>query len=137
MNTLRHFKYAVSQILSFTLRSSPFLLIQDRLTNNMAKPKGGAQPGAGNPGYGKMELIRSNFDKFSPVFWQLMERFSQSKSKDDQRFFLQEFNKIQTKMIPQAISDPSGGPIVIQWLSASPIIPGDGQNVSTTHPHAG
>jgi len=56
----------------------------------------------GNPGYGKLENIRENYDKFSPVFWTLMEEFSKSKSKEDKRFFVQEFNKIQTKMIPHA-----------------------------------
>jgi hypothetical protein len=29
----------------------------------------------GNPGYGRSEMIRQNVDKFSPVFWQLMDEF--------------------------------------------------------------
>jgi hypothetical protein len=70
----------------------------------------------GNPGYGKMENIRQNVDKFSPVFWDLMGKFAKSKSKDDQRFFIQEFNKIQTKMIPQQLTGANDGPVQVQWL---------------------
>lgn len=68
----------------------------------------------GNPGYGKMENIRQNVDKFSPLFWDLMEGFAKSKSKEDQRFFIQEFNKIQTKMIPQELTGEGGGDIKVQ-----------------------
>lgn len=68
----------------------------------------------GNPGYGKSEKIRENVDKFSDTFWTLMEEFAKSKSKEDKKFFIQEFNKIQTKMIPQTVQgDEDGGPIKV------------------------
>jgi hypothetical protein len=86
----------------------------------------------GNPGYGKMENIRQHVDKFAPVFWQLMEEMAQSKSKDDKKFFIQEFNKIQTKMIPTEVGGIGGEPIAITWQpSLSPIVPGNGQSTST------
>jgi hypothetical protein len=72
----------------------------------------------GNQGYGKTELIKGNVDKFSPLFWQLMEKYAKSKVKEDQKFFMQEFNKIQTKMIVQQVSGPDNGPIPVQWMSS-------------------
>ena len=87
----------------------------------------------GNPGYGKSEMIRENVDKFSPVFWQLMERMSKSKSKEDQRFFIQEFNKLQVRMIPQQLGGIGDEPIKVEWLqSQSPTSPAAGPNNSTT-----
>ena len=70
----------------------------------------------GNPGYGKLELIRTNVNKMSPVFWKLMTEFSESKSKDDRKFFMQEFNKIQTKMIPTEVGGINGEPIAVKWM---------------------
>jgi hypothetical protein len=71
----------------------------------------------GNPGYGKMENIRLNVDKFMPRFWKLMEEASRG-NRDDKRFFMQEFNKIQTKMIPQTLDgDGEGGPIQVNLIS--------------------
>lgn len=69
----------------------------------------------GNPGYGKLELIRTNVSKYTPVFWQLMDEFSKSKSKDDKRFLITEFNKIQTKMIPQDGNLDFTGELKIKW----------------------
>jgi hypothetical protein len=31
----------------------------------------------GNPGYKKVENIRVNIDKFSPIFWKLMGQFGE------------------------------------------------------------
>src|SRR5690242_11927818 len=93
--------------------------------------KGGARPGAGNPGIGKMKQLKDNMDKYEPLFWQLMERFGHSRSKEDQRFFVQEFNKLQAKLIPQQLSGEGGGPVQVQWLSQSLTSPVSGQNPST------
>jgi hypothetical protein len=87
----------------------------------------------GNQGYGKTELIKGNIDKFSPLFWDLMEKFAKSKTKEDQKFFMQEFNKLQAKLIPQQLSGVGDEPIQVQWQqSLSPIIHADGPTVSTT-----
>jgi hypothetical protein len=58
-----------------------------------------------------MENIRLNVDRFMPKFWKLMEEFANSKSKDDKKFFIQEFNKIQTRMIPTEVGGINGEPI--------------------------
>ena len=71
----------------------------------------------GNPGYGKLELIRTNVTKLSPKFWLLMEEFADSKSKDDKKFFMTEFNKIQTKMIPQDVNTDLTGKVSFKWQS--------------------
>jgi hypothetical protein len=33
------------------------------------KNNGGARKGAGNPGFGKVFLLKENVEKFSPIFW--------------------------------------------------------------------
>jgi hypothetical protein len=92
----------------------------------------------GNPGYGKLEMIRENVDKFSPVFWSLMEKMSKSKSREDQRLFIQEFNKLQVRMIPQQIGGVGDEPIQITWQqSQSHISPGNGRPTSTSQSNAG
>lgn len=100
--------------------------------------KGGKRAGAGNPGYGKMEFIRTNVEKFSPKFWVLMEEWSKSKDFEKQKVFIQEFNKIQTKMIPQEVGGPGGGPIPVQWMSSQSPTPQEvGQIGFTTQPNDG
>jgi hypothetical protein len=80
--------------------------------------RGGARPNSGSKGYGKTEQIRQQFDKFSPLFWQLMEEMAKSKIKEDKKFFITEFNKIQTKMIPQTLQgDEEGGAIQIKVIN--------------------
>jgi hypothetical protein len=90
----------------------------------------------GNPGYGKMKQLEANMDKFEPLFWQLMEEFAKSKSKEDKRFFIQEFNKIQTKMIPTELGGINGEPIQVTWLQ-SPTPQENGPKRSTPLVHAG
>lgn len=100
--------------------------------------RGGVRPGAGNKGYGKTEMIKQNFDRFSPVFWQLMEEMANSTSKDDKKFFITEFNKIQTKMLPQEIGGVDGGSIRITWESQeSPTAQETGQDNSMTQENDG
>ena len=68
-------------------------------------------------------MIRTNFEKFSPDFWRLMGEFSKSKVKEDKRFFIQEFNKIQAKMIPQTLVGDPENPIEHKVTSIKYIIP--------------
>jgi hypothetical protein len=90
----------------------------------------------GNPGYGKSEMIRENVDKFSPLFWQLMEKFGKSKTKADQRFFIQEFNKIQVRMIPQELTGEGGGEIKVSIMqygnSSTSQVPAKGLPATTS-----
>jgi hypothetical protein len=46
-----------------------------------------------------------------------MGEFATSKSKDDKRFFITEFNKIQTKMIPTEVGGPGGEPLEIKVIN--------------------
>lgn len=71
----------------------------------------------GNPGYGKMQNIRDQVDKFSPLFWSLMEEMAISNRKEDKKFFIQEFNKIQTKMIPQDVSADVNGEMTLNIVN--------------------
>ncbi len=67
----------------------------------------------GNQGYGKMELVRQNVDKFSPKFWELMEIYANSRNPDFEKIFITEFNKLQVKMIPQVVAGDKDKPIPI------------------------
>jgi len=73
--------------------------------------------GRGNPGYGKMEFIRTNVEKFSPKFWELMEIYANSRNIEQEKIFIVEFNKIQAKMIPQLVGGDSENPIPVSILS--------------------
>jgi hypothetical protein len=73
----------------------------------------------GNQGYGKTEMIRMNFDKFSPKFWELMETFADSKDIKKQTLFITEFNKIQVKMMPQVIAGDKDNPIPIIYVPSN------------------
>lgn len=75
--------------------------------------------GRGNPGYGKMEFIKANVEKFSPKFWELMEIYSNSRNPEMEKFFMTEFNKIQAKMIPQIIGGDADMPIPVSILSSA------------------
>jgi hypothetical protein len=93
----------------------------------------------GNPGYGKMEGIRANVDKFSPLFWELMEKMANSKAKEDQKFFITEFNKIQTRMIPQTLQgDDDGGPIQVKVINygSNPSAQLSAEELSATSPRS-
>jgi hypothetical protein len=87
------------------------------------KNNGGARPGAGPKGYGKMKFIEEQFDIYAPVFW---KKLGEGLERGDQ-WALSEFNKIQVKMIPQKLSgDPDGAPI--QFVSGFNYIKPDEDN---------
>lgn len=69
----------------------------------------------GNPGYGKSAQLKENVDKFAPLFWQLMEEMANSSKKEDKKFFITEFNKIQTKMVPQDVNADLSGELKVSW----------------------
>lgn len=71
----------------------------------------------GNPGYGKSEFVRQNIDKFSPLFWDLMEKYARSKDQGRQRFFMTEFNKLQAKMMPTEVTGKDGQPLTIEVVN--------------------
>lgn len=65
--------------------------------------RGGARPGAGNPGYGKLKFLKDKVEQHSPKWWTLWEQMVDSGLPEDKRFAMGEFNKLQIKMIPQDV----------------------------------
>ena len=63
--------------------------------------KGGARLNSGQKGYGQSLLFEKEFNKFEPLFWAELTKFIKSDVKEDRKFAMQEFNKINTKKIPQ------------------------------------
>jgi hypothetical protein len=92
--------------------------------------KGGARPGAGNPGYGKMEFIRQKVTEFSPLWWEQWSKMMKSKAKGDVKFAMDQFNRLQTKMIPQEVGGVGGEAIKIEWSLPCPTVPASGQTTS-------
>ncbi len=77
-----------------------------------------------------MEFIRQKVTEFSPLWWGQWEKMLKSKSKADKRFAMDQFNKLQIKMIPQQLSGLDDGPIVLTWKSKSTTRQEDGPKVS-------
>lgn len=58
----------------------------------------------GSPGYGKLEFIKDKVIKHSVSWWKKWESMMKSKDMQDVKFAMTEFNKLQTKMIPQDLT---------------------------------
>lgn len=74
----------------------------------------GEKNGGGNPGYGKSRLVIENFNKFAPIWWEKLGEMLNGGEKDEIRFAMQEFNKVQVKMIPTDL-ESGGQPLVIRF----------------------
>jgi hypothetical protein len=88
--------------------------------------RGGKRAGAGNKGYAKMEYIKTKVAEYSDMWWEKWEKLMKSKRPDDWKFAMSEFNKLQTKMIPQVVAgDEEGGPLQIKVINYgnNPAIP--------------
>lgn len=71
--------------------------------------RGGARPGAGNPGYGYFQTIRNNLEKVSPKWWAEIVLAMEGDDKEMKKFALSEINKLQAKVIPTTIQGDEGG----------------------------
>ena len=91
----------------------------------------------GNPGYGKLTVIREQFEAIQTEWWGEMRKFLHSNSKVDRKFALQELNKVQVKLIPTEVTGAGGGPMQVQWLSPSRTSPAAGLKHSTRQSPAG
>jgi len=69
----------------------------------MVDGRGGARPGAGNPGYGKMKILREKVEQHTEKWWATWESMMDGGLPEDKRFAMGEFNKLQCKMIPQDV----------------------------------
>jgi len=74
--------------------------------NNYAKGNNG-----GNPGYGKMAFIKAKVEQYSELWWKEWEEMMTSEAMDHKKFAMTEFNKLQTKMIPQSLAGDPDNPI--------------------------
>jgi len=66
--------------------------------------KGTKGNNGGNPGYGQMVFIRNKVKKYCPQWWKEWDKMIKAKDKDLKKFAMQEFNKLQVKMVPQDIT---------------------------------
>lgn len=62
-------------------------------------------------------MVKANFDKFSPKFWELMEIYANSRNPAFEEIFLKEFNKIQVKFIPQLVGNDPDNPLPTPLLN--------------------
>lgn len=65
--------------------------------------RGGARPGSGNPGYGKMNAILKGVNKLTPLWFSKIEGMMKGSDKNDQKFAISELSKLMGKMIPQQV----------------------------------
>lgn len=76
--------------------------------------RGGKRPGAGNPGYGRVSQILKNVEKHMPLWWEEWEKMFHSGLWEERKCAIQEFNKLQVKVIPTDI-ESGGKSLVIKF----------------------
>jgi hypothetical protein len=74
--------------------------------NDYAKGNNG-----GNPGRGKLAFVRQKVTEHSELWWSEWETMMKGE-RDDKHLAMKEFNKLQTKMIPQDMD--VGGQVIVQ-----------------------
>jgi hypothetical protein len=67
----------------------------------------------GNQGYGKAYFIKEKVTKYEELWWKEWEAMMIGDDKDDRKFAMAEFNKLQQKMMPTDLTS-MGKPFVIQ-----------------------
>jgi len=75
--------------------------------------------------------IVERYAALSDRYFQVLQKFLNSKVKGDQRFALEQLSKAYPKMIPTQITGAGGEPIQLAWLS-SPTNQENGPKVSIT-----
>jgi len=95
--------------------------------------RGGSRPNSGSKGYGQLSLVRENVEKFSDLWWENIVAMMQGESKEDRRYAMTEFNKLQVKMMPQQVENEHSGEINFKWQDGNSYpIPTEGSTVSST-----
>lgn len=69
----------------------------------------------GRVGVGKETFVKTQLDKFAPIWWELLLTLLEGESKEDRRFAMAELNKLQIKTMPTEIGGLDGAPIEIKW----------------------
>jgi len=76
----------------------------------------------GHPGKGFLKLMEESLEKYSEDWWTQLHAMMMGDDKNDRKFAMSEFNKIQIKKIPQEQSHT--GEISVKWSN------GDNDTVS-------
>lgn len=63
----------------------------------------------------KNKLI-ANVERYSPAWWEILMAMLYGESKEDRRFAMAEYNKLQVKTLPTQVTGKDGEPIVVKWL---------------------
>lgn len=69
----------------------------------MGAPKGNQYAkgnNGGSPGYGNIKQILTNIKTYMPEWWTEWKRMLRSKNKEERKVAMQEFNKLQIKVVP-------------------------------------
>ena len=76
----------------------------------MSAPKGNQYAkGKGNPGRGSLRKILENVKKHQPLWWKAWEEMMNSK--EERRYAMSEFNKMQTKLMPTVLAGDDESPV--------------------------
>ncbi len=77
----------------------------------------GNKGGTGAPGYGKQNFVIEKVKKFCPDWWEKWEAIMNNPNAktEEIRFAMQEFNKLQVKMMPTMIAGDDDKPITIKF----------------------
>jgi hypothetical protein len=91
----------------------------------------------GNQGYGKNKFVAEMIDRYSATWWTEWELMMTGEDKNDKKFAMAEFNKLQIKAVPQDVNADVNA--TLQWLTQSPSRTSqeDGQDNSTTAENVG
>jgi len=78
---------------------------------------GGARIGAGGLSYAKVDYIRSEVKRLSPLWFELSEKWIKGKDKRLKMLAYQELGKLMNKSMPTEITGEDGTPIEIKVIS--------------------
>ena len=69
----------------------------------------------GNPGFGALKLIRNNVKKHCPKWWDAWKKDMKSEKFEQRRVAMQEFNKLQVKLMPTVMANDDDSPLILQF----------------------
>jgi hypothetical protein len=69
----------------------------------------------GNPGYGALSFVKERVQKFCPNWWNKWEHIMNNGDKDEVKFAMAEFNKLQVKLMPTTLANDDEKPLIIKF----------------------
>jgi hypothetical protein len=79
-------------------------------------PRGGKRANSGRKPIWDVDQIRKAVKEHTETWWTEIGKMMTSADPGEKRFALSEFNKLQVKALPQAITGEGGGPIQVQGV---------------------